>query len=242
MKTADENILTLGNFEGPIDFLLHLVQKSEIDIAEISLSKITAQYMNKLREFLDLHIDSGAEFVGTAATLLLLKSKVLLPKHEQEVSVEEDLGDHRFEIIHQLIDYCRFKEVAKVLKAREEQQGTFYPRGVNSIPEAKKGLGVEHLSLGDLASLFQQVLAKAASYQGVIKEEVWRVTDKMQLIRRLLSELRQVEFEVVFSSAQCREELITTFLAILELMKQGEASIVRDVETTNIMIIAARRP
>lgn len=241
MKTAEDNILTLGNFEGPIDFLLHLVQKCEIDISDIPLHEITAQYMLRVQQFLTPNIDSGAEFVGTTASLLLLKSKMLLPKHEQTEDVEELAIDPRFEIIHQLIDYCRFKEVAKILKDREDQLGTF-PRGVTSIPEAKKPSGVEHLSMNDLAVLFQQVLDKAASYQGEIQEEVWRVTDKMALIRRLLAELQKVKFEVLFSTAQCREELVTTFLAILELMKQGEASIVREIETSIIMIIAAARP
>lgn len=238
MKIVEENILTLGNFEGPIDFLLHLVQKSEIDISDISLREITAQYIQRLQEYLEPSIDVGAEFVGTTATLLLLKSKMLLPKHEQTPDAEEEALDPRFEIIHQLIDYCRFKEVAKALKEREEQQGAFYARGINAPPEAKKGLGVEHLSLDDLANLFQHVLAKAASNKGLIQEEVWRVTDKMQLVRRLLSELKQVKFDVLFSSSQCREELVTTFLAILELMKQGEACIVRELETSTIMITA----
>lgn len=242
MKSTEDNILTLGNFEGPIDFLLHLIQKNELDITEISLREITAQYINRLQEMLSPEIDNAAEFVGTAASLLLMKSKTLLPKHEQTSEIEEELLDPQFEIIHKLIDYCRFKEVAKALKEREEQQGVFYSRGAAEPPEQKKGLGVEHLSLSDLANLFQHVLSKASSSQGVIKEEIWKVSDQMQLIRCMLLEISQIRFEVLFPMTSCREELIVNFLAVLELMKQGEASIVKEIETGIILIIQANRP
>jgi len=239
MKAKEENILSLANFEGPIDFLLHLVQKNEIDVSEIAMHQITAQYLEKLEHLLAPDIDCSAEFIGAAASLLLLKSRLLLPKHEQNQDAEEEAVDPKFEIIHHLIDYCRFKEVAKILKDREEQQGIFFPRGLNEVPEIKKGLGVEHLSLSDLASLFQQVLSKAASGQGFIQEEVWRVSDKMQLLRKLIAEMANIRFDAFFSPSHSKEELVTSFLAVLELMKQGEICIVKELDTGIILIIKA---
>lgn len=240
MRLNPTNTFALNNFEGTLDFLLHLVQKSEIDIYEVSLQQITKQYLLKLHEHLLTapSVDVGAEFIGTAASLLWLKSKMLLPKHEQIAqTLEPEETDPRFEIIHYLIDYCRFKDAAKSLSEREESQSAFYARGNDNPTEIKKNLGIEHLSLQDLAQLFQQVVARAVVHIGLINEEEWLVSDKILLIRKLLRELKKIRFDVLFSSDQCREELIVTFLAILELMKLGEACVVKDMTVNAVMII-----
>lgn len=227
MRMDESKTYILDNFEGPLDFLLHLIQKNEIDIHEVSIRKITDQYLAKLKELMEHPLEHGAEFIGAAASLMLLKSKSMLPKHEQEgLPLEENEADPRFEIIHKLIEYCRFKEVAKSFAEREEQQGTVYFRGVDEIMEPKKNLGIEHLSLTDLAELFQQVLAKAPRARQ-IEDEEWLIVDKIALIRRLCQR-EGIPFLGLFSEGQCREELITLFLAILELMKLGEICIVRE--------------
>lgn len=238
MKTETIRTFTLDNFEGSLDFLLHLIQKNEIDIYEISIQQVTDQYLKWLQAKSFVSVDEGAEFIGTAASLILLKSKMLLPKHEQvEMPIEEEI-DPRFEIIHQLIDYCRFKDAAKALVERENQQGAFFMRGVDDIQESKT-LGIEHLSLSDLAALFQQVLAKA-TYKEFIHEEEWRVGDKLVLIRQLLKELGKIRFDVLFSESQSREELIVTFLALLELMKLEELCVVKDASSNEINVIDRR--
>lgn len=235
MKTTDDHIFALENFEGSLDFLLHLIQKSEIDIYEIPLHKITEQYLHRIRELISPAVDSGAEFIGTTASLLLLKSKMLLPKQEQEEIIEEEI-DPRFEIIHQLIEYCRFKEAAKEFSEREHKQNAFFSRGIENF-EIKKNLGIEHLSMQDLASLFQHVMSKAISHQGLIHEEIWLVSDKIQLLRNSLKETRKIRFDAFFSPERCREELIVTFLAILELMKLGELRVINDTNEATIFII-----
>lgn len=236
MKALDDHIFALENFEGPLDFLLHLIQKSELDIYDIPLHQITEQYLMKLQELISPVVDSGAEFIGTTASLLLLKSKMLLPKHEQTLSGEEEEPDPRFEIIHQLIEYCRFKEAAKELAELELRQSAFFSRGIDDL-EPKKPLGIEHLSMHDLASLFQQVLAKAASNKGIVQEEVWKVSDKMLLIRKLLLEIQKVQFDALFLTSQSRDELIVTFLALLELMKLGELKVIKDSMENQIYIL-----
>lgn len=244
MKLNPTHTFALTNFEGTLDFLLHLVQKSEIDIYEVSLQQITAQYLLKFHAHLattsnvDSNVDRGAEFIATAASLLWLKSKMLLPKHEQlPQSLEEEEIDPRFEIIHYLLDYCRFKDAAKELSQREEHQSAFYVRGTDNPIEVKKHLGIEHLSLQDLALLFQQVVARCSVQSGLINEEEWLVGDKITLIRKLLCELKKIRFEILFSIDKCREELIVTFLAILELMKLGEAGVIKDMAADAIMIV-----
>jgi segregation and condensation protein A len=236
MKSIEDHIFALDNFEGPLDFLLHLIQKSEIDIYEVPLHKITEQYLAKLQELISPAVDGGAEFIGTTASLLLLKSKMLLPKHEQPGLVEEEEIDPRFEIIHQLIEYCRFKDAAKELSELEQKQSAFFSRGIENS-ESKKPLGIEHLSMQDLATMFQHVLAKAASHRGIIQEEVWKVSDKISFIQRLLKDLNKIRFDVLFSPVQSRDELIVTFLAVLELMKMGELKVVKETLENVILLI-----
>ena len=237
MRNNETNTFALDIYEGPLDFLLHLIQKNEIDIYEIAIKKITDQYLGKLKEFTENSVDTGAEFIGSAASLLLLKSKMLLPKHEQlTVLMEESEPDPRFDIIHQLIEYCRFKDMAKTLSEREEQQGVFFGRGIDQVPEVKKPLGIEHLSLSDLASLFKQVLTKAPPKVGSIHEDEWRVSDKIFLVRRMSKELQKIPFGLLFSGDRSRIELIVTFLAILELMKLGEIRVIKESLSNEVYI------
>jgi len=238
MKLPQTDSFTLSNFEGPLDLLWHLINREEIDIYEISLIEITKQYLSRTKEIENINIDQGAEFIAMAASLVWLKSKTLLPSHEQiEEVTEEEKNDPQFEIIHQLIDYCRFKKAAKELSQLEQQQSAYYSRGVES-GDIKKNLGIDHLSLDDLASLFSQILAKASTQKGIIHEETWRVSDKIKLLRYLLIEHHTLPFETLFTSEKSREELIVTFLALLELMKLGEAKVIID-RSKNIICIQA---
>lgn len=236
MTTLTPYSITLDNFEGPIDFLLHLIQKSEIDICAVSLTKITDQYLADLQKLMDARLDVGAEFIGSIASLLLWKSKALLPTQEDPLSSEETGVDPRFEMINQLIEYCRFKELAKELIKREDQQANFYGRGCEALPDFPKKLGIEHLSLEDLGKLFQQVLVKSLSQKRLIHEDVWQVSDKIDAIQECLKSSQRVPFSQLFSPNMCREELIVTFLALLELMKLGIARVILDRTTNTVMI------
>lgn len=234
--TIDSPTYSLNNFEGPLDLLWQLIQKHEIDVHQILLQEVIKQFRTQLLEP-SPNIENGAEFIGTMGSLLLFKSKSLLPKHEQETAAVEEDADPSFEIIHQLIDYCRFKDVARLLAERELKQVGIYSRGIDGVREPQKSLGIEHLSLNDLAALFQEVLAKAASHKEVIHGETWSVSDKIKLIRRTLTTLQKIGFAVLFSSEYCREELIVSFLAVLELMKLGEILVAREEKSKEIIIM-----
>lgn len=236
--TPSSETFTLENFEGPLDLLWHLINRQEIDIYQIPIIDITEQYLSKQKELVDLSLERGAEFIAMAASLIWFKSKALLPKHEQqeEQNLEEEFDPH-FNVIHQLIDYCHFKQAAKELAQREQQQGAFYPRGVESA-EAKKNLGIDHLSLDDLALLFQQILSKAAPKKGTIQEEEWKVSDKIHSLRQWLTKEKKLEFTIVFNASMRRIELIVTFLALLEMMKSSEAKVVNDPKRKAIYIVA----
>lgn len=223
MKLHDSQVFTINHFEGPLDLLWHLIQREEMNIFEISIQEITKQYLEKIKD-LDFEVDQGAEFIALASTLVWLKSKELLPMHEQDEQETEEEHDPRFEVIHQLLDYCRFKQAAKELSEREQQQSAYYPRGVEDT-EIKKNFGIDHLSLEDLSAMFRQVLSRAAEHKGVICEEVWRVSDKIKMIRGLISKSQRLVFGEIFHAEKSRIELIVTFLALLELMKMGEVKV-----------------
>ena len=232
-----EDIFALENFEGPLDFLLHLIQKHEIDLSEISIKKITEQYIKKLDELVNPCVDSGAEFIAATSFLLWLKSRMLLPKHENPLSSEEDENDPRFDIIHQLLDYCRFKDAAKELTQLEISQSSFYSRAQNPDLEINKPLGIEHLTIDDLASLFQQALIKASIDTKIIQEEEWKVADKIKSIRQKLTSIGSLEINSLFSAGKSKLELIVIFLALLEIMKIGDGVLIKDVPSQKILLI-----
>lgn len=162
-----------------------------------------------------------------------------MPSTEQQLE-EKEIEDPHFEIIHHLIDYCRFKQAAKELATRHEKQQTCYFRGVD-IPEWKKPLGIDHVSLDELAALFKEMISKAEQTKPQIQEENWRVCDKIKEIRRLLKEYTTLCFAKLFIQSRTRPEMIVTFLAILELMKIGEISVGRDQATTSLWVFSKEK-
>lgn len=239
MQQQDTDTFLLDHFEGPLDLLWQLIHREEIDIYEVPLHDIMRQYLQKAAaSAADSHINAGADFIGWAAALIWYKSRALLPKHEQhETAAEEpEVGDPRFEIIHHLLDYCRFKQAAQLLTEREQQQSAHYVRGGEEIDTPKKHLGINHLSLDDLSVLFQQLLAKVSHKRGTVHEEEWKVSDKIHSLRQLLASEGIVLFTALFTPEKSRDEWIVTFLALLELMKIGEARVGRDSATSEVVI------
>lgn len=140
-------------------------------------------------------------------------------------------------MIHHLIDYCRFREAAKELSSREQNQCGVYYRGLDEVPNPGMTLGIEHLSLDDLSAVFEQALEKAASGLGSIDEEEWRVPDKIRDIRRQIKQEERLSIAALLTPGKSRNELIVTFLAMLELIKIGDIAIIRETATDQIWII-----
>lgn len=243
MQGSTAHSFTLENFSGPLELLLYLVQKSEISIETIALQDITSQYLDYIHSLDSSRVDHGAEFLATAASLLLLKSRALLPSCEIPLTAEEE-NDPRFEMLRQVVDYCRFKEVAKNLSQLEAQQQEYYFRGIYDEAQAQEQpSGVKHLSLNELALLLQNALNKASTRETkLIREEEWRVVDAIDLLREELSRSKRLTFESVFSPEKCREQLIVLFLAILELMKQTELCVVHEEESQTVWIVFKQAP
>jgi len=236
----EQDLFSLENFEGPLAFLLHLVQKKEIDIYDVDIQKLTDQYLTRLGEVANGQLEGGSEFIGTTSSLLLYKSRKLLPDHDGSLEDDafEEADDPHFDVIHHLIDYCRFREAAKELSSREQRQCGVYYRGLEETPNPGMTLGIEHLSLDDLNIVFEQALEKAASGQRTIEEEEWRVHDKIRDIRSWVRNEERLSIHTLLAPGKSRNELIVTFLAMLELIKIGDIAIIRESATGHIWIIA----
>lgn len=233
---AKQDHFSLDNFEGTLDFLLCLIQKDEIDIYDVRIQDLIQQFIQKFSDFENEGLEKGAEFIGTAAYLVWLKSKTLLPSHEQETAgPEEVFEDPNFEIIHHLIDYCRFKQAAKELTSRQDRQQGCYFRGIDA-PEWKKPLGIDHISLEELSQLFKEMMVRAEQTKPQIQEENFRVGDKIRLIRRWLLESISFPLSILLSAEKSRPELIVIFLAVLELMKTGELIVGREQSTGKLVV------
>ena len=229
--TGQSPTFSLDNFEGPLELLLYLIQKNEIDICTIPISHLTSQFMEALDDFPE--VETSSETLTLAATLLLLKSQKLLP---QEALASEQLEDDpRIELIQSLIEYCRFKDAAKALSLREEEQKAHFPRATSPFRK-ELGSGLEEIGIENLKTLLLDLLKKSAFLpQQVIKEEEWQISHKLERIRLALTQEKKIPFTSLSSEAQGRSELIVLFLALLEMMKHQEARVVRENEILYII-------
>jgi segregation and condensation protein A len=215
-------------FEGPLDLLLYLVKKDEVDIYDISIERITSQYLEYLEAFEVLHIEIAGEFLVMAANLLYIKSRTLLPKDQQMPDEETEEEDPRWELIRQLIEYRKFKEAASHLRDQEELQAALFPRAVSLDPAHAPVLD-ETMMLGDvgifdLINAFQKALKRLPVEEkpGEIREETYTVTDRINHLMHRIDRGVSVRFEDLFGEATTRNELVVTFLALLELIRMKQ--------------------
>lgn len=208
-------------FEGPLDLLLYLIKRDELDIYDISLERITQQYLEYLQAFKELNIDVAGEFVVMAANLIYLKSRSLLPVDQQppEEDVEED--DPRWDLIRQLIEYKKFKEAAGELQIRElEQERTFARIGDGSVPEVAP-LHLGEVGIFQLINAFQNVLKRLDSKEDLREMfgENFTVSDKIERILQCMAGGKPIRFSDLFARMASRVEIVVTFLALLELIR-----------------------
>lgn len=222
----------LDIFEGPLDLLLYLIKKDEVDIQSISIERITKQYLDYIATFKMLNIDLASEFIVMAANLMYIKSRTLLPKAEQppEEDVEED--DPRWELIRQLIEYKKFKDAAGFLSVKEAEQEDYFAHA----PEKQAPVDPDEVeplpdvNIFDLIRAFQNVLKRfeESNDLGEIIDERFTVNDKIEF---LLGEIRpggSLQFFSLFEQSTSKTEVIVTFMALLELMKMNQFRIHQD--------------
>lgn len=201
-----------------MDLLLHLIKKNELSITDIPIATITEQYLSTLELMQSLNLDVAGEFLVMAATLIHIKSKMLLPPGENEDEEEEE-GDPREELIRRLLEYQRFKEAAEELERRELLSRDVFVRR-SEAPEEAGTVGFESLSLFDLLSALRHVLERFPEERiHEVTLDAISVREKMSF---LLDELRRrgkVIFQSLFEAATSRLEVVVTFLAMLELVR-----------------------
>ncbi|MDF2576965.1 MAG: scpA [Chlamydiales bacterium] len=231
----------LDNFEGPLDLLIYLIQSQEVDVVKISLHKIIEQYQAILEMYQDEQMHVGAELLSTTALLIWLKSKSLLPTNiNTQLDLEAEVP--RFELIRYLLEYHSFKEVANFLLKQEDIQQQKYTRGVPELEDTLPALlPLPPMPVNQLTEAFQRVLNRVnPKSQRTIKEEPWRVSDKMEWLRHQIKIMEQIQFNDLFTVDRCKEEWIVTFLAILELMKIGIVGIDQS-SPDNILLIGKQK-
>lgn len=215
----------LKAFTGPMDLLLHLIRKHQINIYDIPIAMITRQYLEYLSLMKTLNLSLAGEFLVMAATLLYIKSRTLLPKEEKPETEDEEGLDPRTELVRQLIEYERFKDAAGVLVARERFWRESFGRDPLPLPvesSAEEDLAEEDLQLFDLLSAFQEVLDRAPSGHFVeVSRETWTVQDRIQRIMERFEGESVIPFDHLFERDWSRPLVIVTFLALLELVRMN---------------------
>jgi len=210
----------IENFEGPLDLLLHLIKKNEINIYDIPVAMIAQQYLEYLEAMEELNLNVAGDFLVMAATLLQIKSKMLLPVDET-VDDEEEGPDPREELVRRLLEYKAFKEAARQLDDQEKVwRETFWRERAPSVEEVEEDLPLENVSLFDLVDALKEVLERNPSSRLIeIVPDNLTVRERMNLILETLEGKDSVSFAALFEGSGHRMMVVVTFLALLELMR-----------------------
>ena len=234
-------------FEGPLDLLLYLIKKEEVDIYEVNLTKLATQFIEYIDLMRAFDLEVAGEFLVMASTLMYLKSRELLPV-DQQVAVEpEDEGeDPRWELIRQLVEYKKFKDAAAQLQSLEERQENVFPRLPGKIefenPDApvKPEVGIFDL-LNAVNAVLKRFQEKSAGTREIF-EDKWTVSEKIELVLKIVTERGSVKFSELFETAANRAEIVCTFLALLELIRLKQIACVQPEPFAEIEIARALAP
>ncbi|GAK02355.1 segregation and condensation protein A [Geomicrobium sp. JCM 19037] len=237
----------LQGFEGPLDLLLHLVQQAEVDLYDIPVAEITAQYMKYIRAMRQLELDVASEYLVMASTLLAIKSKMLLPKpdlYDEQFEDEEWLEeDPREELAEQLVLYRKYKEASQHLKEKEMERAKLYSKSPTDVDidvsETEQTNDPLDVSMTDLIQAFQRMNQRIRfekPRETTMQAEEWTIEEKMNTIVSRISEVHmRVSFQETFTNGPVNEQ-VTTFIALLQLMKDGRVSCYQDDNFSDIYI------
>lgn len=235
----------LDKFDGPMDLLLHLIRKNELDIYDISIAVITRQYLDYIKLMKELNLEVAGDFLVMAATLLQIKSRMLLPIDEPEEGEEEEV-DPRAELIRRLIEYQQYKEAGMVIGARALLGREVFTRTAVDplLAEARNEDGPLEVSLFELVDAFRALLARipAEHFHDVAAAETFSIADCINEILSLLQEKDMVHFEELISDELTRERIIVTFLALLELCRLKMIRIFQNGHQGPIWFVPAVEP
>lgn len=226
-------------FEGPLDLLLYLIKKDEIDIYDVSIGRITKQYLEYINTFKMLNVELASEFIVMAANLMYLKSRELLPQSQQPPEEDAEEEDPRWELIRQLVEYKKFKDAAQFLGHQEVKADEFFATSPEPLDLEAPVPTVAGVGIFDLIRAFQRVLKRFENTTDIreIVSDRYTVADKIEHLLETIPVGGRVRFETLFSDAASRVEVIVTFLAMLELMKLNHLQVEQENILGEILVV-----
>ena len=218
-------------FEGPLDLLLYLIKKEEVDIYQVNLTKLATQFIEYIELMRQFDLEIAGEFLVMASTLMYIKSRELLPVDQQvAVEGEEEGEDPRWELIRQLVEYKKFKDAATRLQTLEARQENVFPRLPGKLEfESTAPPPKPDVSIFDLLNAVNTVLRRFEKRDDAreIFEDKWTVSEKIEKLMQLISERPVLKFSELFEGVTSRSEVVVTFLALLELMRLKQLAAVQ---------------
>lgn len=231
--------VSLNNFEGPMDLLLHLIKKENMDIMDINIEEIANQYLEYIESAQNLNLDISSEYLVLAAELIEIKSSSLLPKHEVEEDEYEE--DPRENLIKRLIEYKKYKEITPNFKELEEMRRELYTKVPSDLKEYQNNeetINYGDLSLELLTEAFKKFLDRKQDEKPLntkITKKEYSVSARSREIKDILKQKKNVEFEELFEIVT-KDYVVVTFLSILSLAKKGEIDIKQDDNFSRIIL------
>lgn len=240
--------VALPNFEGPLDLLLHLIKEHRLDIFDIPLALITEKYLEHLERMREINLDIAGEFLVMAATLAHLKSRMLLPRQdtpEQATDAvtelqQEEAGDPRAELVRRLLEYQKYKDAAEQLAMQDILERDVFPRRVpvEAVPIPEEEVGLQEFSVLKLIEALDRVLERLAPklQHEVVREKV-SITEAIRKIAERLKGQESCSFESLFDEQRTRQEVVITFLAILEMVKRRLLKVRQEAPLADILLM-----
>lgn len=233
----------INNFEGPFDLLFHLIEKAEVDIYDIPIADITKQYLDYIYNMDVFDLDNASEFIVMAATLLQIKSKMLLPKETNPLDeITADTVDPRAELIEKLLEYKKYKEISEVFKNMELRQANVVYKPGEIIADIDEDKLLLNVTLDDIVKAFNEVIKRYNETIGLkdvqheVIEEEFTVDDKIDEIKEIISIKGKLHFNDLFQNSVSKLEIIITFLALLELIRLRKIAVYQEGTFQDIVI------
>lgn len=238
MNLSDKYIVTIDNFDGPLDLLLHLIKEQDIDIYDIKIEDITKQYLDYIKHMKELNLEIASEYLVMASELIEMKSKMLLPK-KREKEEDDYEEDPRELLIERLLAYKRYKEVTSEFKDLELTRKMIFTREPDNLNRyAKEEESIEELGVAALIDAFNNLLKRKELDRPIatkITKKELSVADKVNKIKNILRNKKRINFEEIFE-VSTKEEVIISFLSVLEMVKKDEILLTQDGNFKNIVI------
>ena len=234
-------------FEGPMDLLLYLVRKQEVDIYQVNLTQLATEFIQYVEFMRELDLEVAGEFVVMAATLMYIKSKELLPKDKQVLLDDDDEGeDPRWELIRQLVEYKKFKDAAAQLKEKELEQESIFvrqaPKPNFKLLETREAPRPD-VNVFDLVKAVGTILQRIEDKEGQTREiqaDTWSVSQKIEMFRKRIQTQKRFRFSELFEDDRTRQEVVVTFLALLEMIRMRQLQAVQPNPFEEIEIQSAQ--